>query len=72
MKRTDNRMKDYAPLVWTKDSQLSPVEQETVERNRRELWRNGVRTEPNLTRMAFEFGAVETMLRTANPKGERT
>lgn len=62
MQRSDS-LKGYVPLAWGKDSKLSGVEQECVERQRRDLWRNGVRTEPNLTRMAFEFAAVETMLR---------
>ncbi len=53
----------YKPLTWAADSQLSPDEQKAVEINRRDLWRHGVRTEPNLTRMAFEFGAVMCMLR---------
>jgi hypothetical protein len=61
MRRGD--LKGYVPLTWDADSQLSADEQENVEINRRDLWRNGVRTEPNLTRMAFEFGAVMTMLR---------
>lgn len=66
MRRGD--LKGYVPLVWGADSELSPQEQENVEVNRRDLWRAGVRTEPNLSRMAFEFGAVMTMLQIGGEK----
>ncbi len=56
-------LKGYVPLAWSADSKLSTREQELVEINRKDLWSFGVRTEPNLTRMAFEFGAVQAMLR---------
>lgn len=62
MKR-DNKMHGYAPLAWDSKSALSRDEQEMVEIQRRDLWRHGVRTEPNLTRMAFEFAAVVCALR---------
>jgi hypothetical protein len=55
-------MKGYVPLVWGTDSRLSLHEQEMVELQHKDLWRHGVRTEPQLTRMAFEFGAVVVML----------
>lgn len=60
-------LKGYVPLDWGADSQLSKREQEYVEINRKDLWSAGVRTEPNLTRMAFEFGAVQAML--SSPTG---
>jgi hypothetical protein len=55
----------YVPLKWDTDSKLSAAEREAVEAQRKDLWRNGVRTEPNLTRMAFEFAAVVCMFRAA-------
>lgn len=54
-------MKDYKPLEWKEDSELTKEQQEIVEIQRRDLWKAGVRTEPNLTRMAFEFAAVVCM-----------
>ncbi len=64
-------LKGYVPLAWDEHSELSADEQEFVEINRKDLWRNGVRTEPNLTRMAFEFGAVQAMMRQASqPSGK--
>jgi len=56
-------LRGYKPLGWSFPSSLSAEEQETVEAQRRDLWRNGIRTEPMLTRMAFEFAAVITMNR---------
>jgi len=53
----------YKPMTWEKDSKLSKDEQETVESQRKDLWRGGVRTEPLLIRMAFEFAAVIHMSR---------
>lgn len=52
----------YEPLTWTADSELSTEERAHVERERRSLWNHGIRREPQLTRMAFEFGAVAAML----------
>jgi hypothetical protein len=51
----------YKPLDWSGPSELSKHDQEMVEIMRKDLWRNGVRTEPNLTRMAYEFAAVACM-----------
>ncbi len=62
-------LKWYVPLAWDADSALSADEQRDVETNRKDLWRNGVRTEPNLTRMAFEFGACQAAMRSAPPNG---
>lgn len=53
---------DYVPLTWPGDSKLSDAEREHVDRERRSLWNHGVRREPQLTRMAFEFGAVAAMV----------
>ena len=61
------RAKAYTPLTWDADSKLSADEQAAVEINRRHLFEHGVTREPLLTRMAFEFGAVQCMLR-AEPK----
>lgn len=58
-----DEMKGYVPLDWPSDSQLSKEEQEAVEGQRRDIWRHGIRTEPMLTRMAFEFGATICILR---------
>lgn len=60
-------MEGYVALTWDADSLLSPREQENIEQQRRDLWRGGIR-EPNLTRMAFEFGAVATMLQPPPPE----
>lgn len=68
--RGDDRMKGYAPLAWDAASDLSDDEQQCVEICRRDLWRNGVRTEPNLTRMAFEFGAVMAMTKATDDSGK--
>jgi hypothetical protein len=62
-------MQGYKPLEWATDSTLTAEERETIETQRRDLWRNGVKTEPLLTRMAFEFGAVITMRRAAKRAG---
>jgi hypothetical protein len=56
------RSAEYVPLEWPADSKLSGAEQAHVDRERRSLWDHGIRREPLLTRMAFEFGAVATML----------
>ena len=56
-------MKGYKPIDWTGPSKLSLDEQEIVEIMRRDLWGHGVRKEPQLTRMAFEFGATCCALR---------
>lgn len=61
-------MGGYVALTWDADSLLSPREREIVEQQRRDLWRGGIR-EPNLTRMAFEFGAVACMLQTTDGDG---
>lgn len=58
-------LRGYKPLDWSGPSELSPEERETVEAQRRDLWRHGIRTEPMLTRMAFEFAAVISMSRAA-------
>lgn len=62
MNRKDTGLDGYAPLTWDADSKLSKSEQEAVERNRRDLYRGGVRGK-NLERMAFEFGYVECLLK---------
>jgi hypothetical protein len=64
MRRAD-LMSGYTALAWDADSSLSLDERATVEAQRRDLWRHGIRTEPNLTRMAFEFAAVICMHRAA-------
>ena len=50
-------------MKWDGESKLSKDEQATVEAQRKDLWRGGVRKEPALTRMAFEFAAVIHMLK---------
>ena len=62
-KEKKNALDGYVPLKWDGPSDLSKDEQETVEIQRRDLWRHGVRTEPLLTRMAFEFAATLCSLR---------
>lgn len=61
-------MAGYVPLDWTGYSELSKSEQESIETQRRDLWRHGIR-DPLLTLMAFEFGAtLEIMKRARSPK----
>lgn len=60
MRRT-SPLAGYVPLDWSGESVLSQEEQDMVEIQRKDLWRHGIRTEPMLTRMAFEFGAVVCM-----------
>jgi len=48
----------YVPMAWPADSKLSAEEQKLVEVQRRELWDEGVRKEPQLTEMAFLFAAT--------------
>jgi len=64
MRKKRDDMKGYTPLVWGADSRLSKHEQEMVEIQREDLWRRGVRTQPLLDRMAFEFAAVVCMFQT--------
>jgi hypothetical protein len=54
----------YKPLVWPESSSLSAEEQECVELQRRDLWRHGIRKQPMLDKLAFEFGAVMCIMRT--------
>ena len=67
--RKPKPMTEYTPMTWDSESKLSKDEQETVESQRRQLWAKGVRTQPNLDRMAFEFAAIITMLRSASGTG---
>lgn len=53
---------DYKAISWPADSLLNADEQAHVNRQRRALWDRGIRKEPQLTRMAFEFGAAAAML----------
>lgn len=64
-----DRPVDYVPLVWPEDSALSSEEREHVDRERLSLWNHGVRREPQLTRMAFEFGAVASLVCGKKAKG---
>ncbi len=64
--RRGKTMEGYVPLTWDAESLLDAQEQANIEQQRRDLWRAGIR-EPNLTRMAYEFGAVVTMMQ--EPKG---
>lgn len=62
MNRVD-KLKGYRPLKWDDGSALTKSEQELVEAMRKDCWRNGIRKEPMLTRLAFEFAAVVAMAR---------
>lgn len=68
MNRTD-ALKGYKPIEWGADSVLSADQRAIVEGQRKDLWRHGIRTEPVLTHMAFEFGAVICMQRAARKAG---
>jgi len=64
-------LRGYKPTAWDAESTLSAEEQSIVEAQRKDLWRHGIRTEPLLTRMAFEFAAVICMQRAAKKAGIR-
>lgn len=68
MKRRDP-LAGYKPLTWEPDSSLSKDQREIVEAQRKDLWRHGIRKEPLLTQMAFEFAAVICMQRAARKAG---
>lgn len=68
MRRADP-LAGYTPLAWGADSSLSKDQQEIVEAQRKDLWRHGIRKEPLLTQMAFEFAAVICMQRAAKRAG---
>lgn len=57
-------MEGYQPLTWEADSDLGPEERETIENERRQLWRKGVRG-VMLEELAFEFAFVITCQRLA-------
>lgn len=61
----------YVPLEWAGQSKLTAEEQAAVESQRRQLWRHGIRQEPMLTRMAFEFGYALTAMRHAAEKKKK-
>jgi len=63
--RRCNKLVGYKPLTWESDSQLSKHEQEMVEIQRKDLWQHGIRKQPMLDRMAFEFAAVVCILQSA-------
>ena len=64
-------IRGYTPIDWSGPSQLTKDEQEIVEIQRRDLYRHGIRKEPMLTRMAFEFAAVICASRETKPKPTR-
>jgi len=65
MRTKPNPLAGYEPLDWRGPSELTKEEQETVERMRKDLWRQGVRTQPALDRLAFEFAAAFCMANAA-------
>jgi hypothetical protein len=65
MRLKPDKLKGYKALSWPADSKLSQDEQEAVELQRRDLWRHGIKKEPMLTQLAFEFGAVLCMMKRA-------
>lgn len=69
MRSRPDRLAGYTPLTWDAESTLSADEQATIEAQRKDLWRGGIRTEPQLTEMAFEFAAVICMQRAAKKAG---
>jgi hypothetical protein len=60
----------YEPLKWDADSTLGPEEQQTIEEQRRDMWRKGLRG-ALLEQLAFEFAAVICMRRAAKAAGFR-
>jgi hypothetical protein len=61
-------MAGYEPLTWDVDSELGAEEQATIENERRQLWRKGVRG-ALLEQLAYEFAAVICMKRAAKKAG---
>jgi hypothetical protein len=61
-------MAGYEPLTWEADSELGAEEQATIENERRQLWRKGVRG-ALLEQLAYEFAAVICMQRAARRAG---
>lgn len=49
---------EYRPYVFSDDCELSDLERDCIESQRRDLWKNGITKQPMLDRMAFEFGYV--------------
>jgi len=50
--------KRYKPLEWDFSECIDIYTRNTVNAQRERLWDAGVRTEPSLTLMAFEYAAV--------------
>lgn len=61
----------YTPIDWSdrSDCKLSAHERELVDIMRRDLWKSGVRREPQLTAMAFEFACVCASMQAADGGG---
>lgn len=60
-------MAGYEPLTW-EGSELDREQQETIEAQRRDIWRHGIR-DPLLTQMAFEFAYLICVRRAAKAAG---
>ncbi len=65
MKKEGSGLEGYQPFEWSAESQLTAAERGIVETQRKDLWRNGIRKQPMLDRMAFEFGYVICALKGA-------
>lgn len=63
--RAKDALGGYAPLVWSEDCELTLEERDIIEAQRRDLWRHGIRKQPMLDVMAYEFGYVVCLLREA-------
>jgi hypothetical protein len=61
-------MAGYEPLTWEPDSELDRDQQQTIEWQRRDIWRHGIR-DPLLTQMAFEFAYLICVQRAAKAAG---
>ena len=65
MARSVSKHEGYRPLVWSENCELTADERETIEAQRKDLWRNGIRKQPMLDRMAYEFAYVICALKGA-------
>lgn len=49
-------------MVFSNECELTALEQEMIEAQRKDLWKHGVRKQPQLDEMAFQFGYVVCLL----------
>lgn len=57
-------------MVFSEGCELTASEREVIETQRKDLWKHGIRKQPLLDQMAFEFGYVICAFRAAREAGE--